>query len=497
MTTKPIETTNPPFKVATYACYFANALGSALGMWLLWNYAYLDFPRNNFYLLLTVVACALAALTCLWTVKFLTQGPLAAGIFSLIISFAAAFAWTPLIGLTVCLLFSIASLSILFLSLLILGLGFIFVCFFFSVHTLYGFTTQDSKAIRDVWSWASLAMTLLVCYGWHEGFAKDYTYQAGFTSSHLFIGVAHQNKQVQKNAVLDEGLVSQSLSAVERLRSDIAQQRDLSLRSVANTKKKISKSLENLQSVQSDEIKRDPEKAKPLINQATALIDRKQRQNFATELLQRAYSLDPLDPVLLRKLGAAEVRTRQYEPALKRFAVALRIEPTKTENWRGYGDAMAMQPVDEASEVELIESSIQAHLAGYWFALDRNEVIRRLNTEPRPFSSERNTKMDLSAKIAIHRIAKLDSQITEALPPLPDLSAYKGFARKFLEHSEKSMNKQSYEEARAYAWNTLAIAPENKEAISILRKIESIERGEKPDGPSLWSRLKNWFKSLF
>jgi tetratricopeptide (TPR) repeat protein len=340
-------------------------------------------------------------------------------------------------------------------------------------------------------------MTLAACFGWYEGFARDYTYQAGFTSSHLFIGRAHQNKQIQKNAVQDEGLVSQSLSAVEKLRNDIALQRDLSLRSISTTKKKISKSLENLQSITSEEIKREPEKAKPLINQATALIERKQRQNFATELLQRAYSLDPLDPVLLRKLGAAEIRTRQYEAALKRFAVALRIEPTKPETWLGYGDAMAMQPVGAASEVEPIESAVQAHLAGYWFSLDRSELIRRLNTEPRPFTTERNTKMDLSAKLALHRIAKVDSQITDTLPPLPDLSAFKDFAQKFLEYSEKNMNRQSYEEARAYALNTLAISPDNKDATRILRSIESIERGEKPEGPSAWSRFKKWIKNIF
>lgn len=497
MTTASIENSYSVTKFQTYACYFANALGTALGTWLLWNYDYLDFPRNNFYLFLTIAVCALASLTCLWTVNLLVPQALEARVFSLITSFAAAFAWSPLIALTVCLLLNIVSPSIFFLSLLILGVCLIAICFFFSVQTIYGFSTQTSRIKRDIWSWLSLAVTLVACFGWYEGFARDYTYQAGFTSSHLFIGRAHQNKQIQKNAIQDEGLVSQSLSAVEKLRNDIAQQRDLSLRSVSITKKKISKSLENLQSITSEEIKRDPEKAKPLINQATALIERKQRQNFATELLQRAYSLDPLDPVLLRKLGAAEIRTQQYEAALKRFAVALRIEPTKPETWLGYGDAMAMQRVDEASEVEPIESAIQAHLAGYWFSLDRNELIRRLNTEPRPFTNERNTKMDLSAKLALHRIAKVDSQITDALPPLPDLSAFKGYAQKFLEYSEKNMNRQSYEEARAYALNTLAIAPDNKDATRILRNIESIERGEKPEGPSAWSRFKKWIKNLF
>lgn len=497
MTTESIETSRSATRLATYVCCFANALGTALGIWLLWNYAYLDFPRNNFYLFLTVAACSLASITCLWTVNLLVPQALGAGILSLITSFAAAFAWSTLIGLTICLLLSIISPSLFFLALLILGIGLIALCLFFSVQTIYGFSTQASKIERDIWSWLSLAMTLLACYGWYEGFARDYTYQAGFTSSHLFIGNAHQNKQLQKDAVRDQGLVSQSLSAVERLRNDLAQQRDLSLRSVSTTKKKISKSLENLQSITSDEITRDPEKAKPLISQANALIERKQRQNFATELLQRAYTLDPLDPVLLKKLGAAEIRTKQYEAALKRFAVALRIEPTKPDTWMGYGDAMAMQPADEGAEVEPIESAIQAHLAGYWFALDRDEVIRRLTAEPRPYTNERNTKMDLSAKLALHRIAKVDSQITDKLPPLPDLSTFKSYAPKFLEHSEKNMNKQSYEEARAYALNTLAIAPENKEAISILKRIAAIERGEKPEGPSAWSRFKKWIKSLF
>ncbi len=497
MTTESIETSHAATRVATYVCYFANALGTALGTWLLWNYAYLDFPRNNFYLFLAIASCALASLTCLWTVNLLVPKALDAGIFSLISSGAAAFAWSTLIGLTICLLLSIISPSILFLSLLILGVGFIAACLFFYVQTIYGFSTQSARIERDIWSWLSLAMTLVACYGWYQGFARDYTYQAGFTSSHLFIGTAQQNKQLQKNAVHDEGLVSQSLSAVEKLRTGIAHQRDLSLNAASTTKKKISKSLENLQSITSDEIKRDPEKAKPLINQANALIERKQRQNFATELLQRAYTLDPLDPVLLKKLGAAEIRTKQYEAALKRFAVALRVEPTKPETWLGYGDAMAMQPADEGFEVEPIESAIQAHLAGYWFALDRGEVIRRLNTEPRPFTNERNTKMDLSAKLAIHRIAKVDSQMTETLPPLPELSAFKSYAPKFLAHSEKYMNMQSYEEARAYALNTLAIAPDNADAIGILKRIAAIERGEKPEGPSLWSRFKKWLKSIF
>jgi hypothetical protein len=105
--------------------------------------------------------------------------------------------------------------------------------------------------------------------------------------------------------------------------------------------------------------------------------------------------------------------------------------------------------------------------------------------------------MDLSAKLAIHRIAKVDSQMTETLPPLPELSAFKSYAPKFLEHSEKYMNMQSYEEARAYAMNTLAIAPDNADAVGILKRIAAIERGEKPEGPSLWSRFKKWLKSIF
>ena len=105
--------------------------------------------------------------------------------------------------------------------------------------------------------------------------------------------------------------------------------------------------------------------------------------------------------------------------------------------------------------------------------------------------------MDLSAKLAMHRIANLDSQIKQDLAQLPELSRFKDFSQKFLDYSEKSMQKQSYDEARAHALNSLAIDPDNKTALSILNKIEAIERGEKPEGPSLWTRFKNWLKSFF
>jgi tetratricopeptide (TPR) repeat protein len=246
-----------------------------------------------------------------------------------------------------------------------------------------------------------------------------------------------------------------------------------------------------------EDITRNSEKAKPLIAQASALLDRKQRQNYATELLQRAYSLDPLDPSLLKKLGAAEVKTQQYEAALSKFAIAIRIEPTKPENWLGYAEAMAMQPAAESLQVVPIESSIQAHLTGYWFSKDRKEYLQRLNLEPRPFTNERNTKMDLSAKLALHRIAKVDAQIKQELTQLPDLSAFKDFEDKFLKFSENSMGQQSYEEARAHALNALSFNQDNKAALSILKKIEAIENGAKPEGPGLWYRFKNWIKSFF
>lgn len=481
----------------TYAFYGVSAVGTMAGAGLLWHYAYFDFPRNNFYLFVMLSASALATLSSILIVNSLAQDSIDGGAFSLASGLVTSFAWSTLISMTVCLLVSVLSVSIFYLSLLVLGTGLILLCFFFSAHTIYGFSTQSHKTQRDGWSWISLALTLAVCYAWYEGVSRDYTYQTGFTSSHLFIGKAHQNKQLQNDEIQDGGLASQALPAIAQLRQEVAQQKDLSLRAIPLTKKKIAKSIEKLQTPLSEEIKRHPEKAKPLIQQASALIERKQRQNFATELLQRAYALDPLDPVLLRKLGAAEVRTHQYDSALTRFAVALRIEPTKPDNWLGYADAMAMQPETEDLAVVQLESSIEAHLTGYWFALDRKEVLRRLNTEPRPFTNEKNTKMDLTAKIAIHRIARVDSQISEELPPLPDLSSFKAYAPKFLEHAEKSMARQSYEEARAHAFNTLAIASDNKAAMVVLRKIEAIERGEKPEGPGVWARFKSWLKRLF
>ena len=158
---------------------------------------------------------------------------------------------------------------------------------------------------------------------------------------------------------------------------------------------------------------------------------------------------------------------------------------------------MAMQAFEDSLEVIPIESSIQAHLTGYWFALNKKEFLQRLSVEPRTFSNERLTKMDLSAKLAIHRIAKLDSKLKKDLTQLPELSAFKDFAQKFLDYSEKSMQRQSYEEARAHALNTLSFIPDNKTAMNILKKIEAIERGEKPEGLSLWTRFKNWLKSYF
>lgn len=484
-------------KFSLFLFYFANALGIATGAWILWNFAYFDFPRNSLYLFIMIASVSFAGLISIWTVESRYPNSFEASLISLLVALTTSFAWFTLVGLVVCLLVSVFSISIFYLSLLILGIGLIGLSFFTTTQAIYGFSLNRSKILRNHWSWTSLALTILACYTWQEGFANDYTYQTGFTSSHLFIGQARQNNQIKPDAIQDKGLAAQSATAVAQLRNEVALQRDLSLASAETAKKKVSKSIEKLQSIPVEEITRNAEKAKPLIAQANALIERKQRQNFATELLQRAYSLDPLDPALLKKLGAAELKTQQYESALSRFAIALRIEPTKPDNWLGYADAMAMQSFEDSLEVIPIESSIQAHLTGYWFALDKKEFLQRLSVEPRPFSNERVTKMDLSAKLAMHRIANLDSQIKQDLAQLPELSRFKDFSQKFLDYSEKSMHKQSYEEARAHVSNSLAIDPDNQTALSILNKIEAIERGEKPEGPSLWTRFKNWLKSFF
>lgn len=484
-------------KFSLFSFYFANALGTAVGACILWNFAYFDFPRNNFYLLLMIASSSFAGLISVWNIESKFPNSFEASFISIFIALTTSFAWFTLVGLVACLLVSVFSISIFYLSLLILGLGLIGICFFSTTQATYGFSLNRSKILRNHWSWISLALTILTCYTWQEGFANDYTYQTGFTSSHLFIGKARQNNQIKPEAIPDRGLAAQSAMAVAQLRNEVALQRDLSLASAETAKKKIGKSIEKLQAIPVENITRNTEKAKPLIAQASALIERKQRQNFATELLQRAYSLDPLDPVLLNKLGAAELKTQQYESALSRFAIALRIEPTKPNNWLGYADAMAMQAFEDSLEVIPIEFSIQAHLTGYWFALNKKEFLQRLSIEPRPFSNEKITKMDLSAKLALHRIAKLDYQIKQDLTQLPEMSAFKDFSQKFLDYSERSMQKQSYEEARAHALNSLAINPDNKTALSILAKIEAIERGEKPEGPSLWTKFKNWLKSFF
>jgi len=484
-------------KFSLFSFYLANALGTAAGAWILWNFAYFDFPRNSLYLLLMITSSSFACLISIWTVESKYPNSFEASFISIFIALTTSFAWFTLVGLVACLLLSVFSISIFYLSLFILGIGLIGVSFFATTQTIYGFSLNRSKILRNHWSWASLALTTLACYTWQEGFANDYTYQTGFTSSHLFIGKARQNNQIKPDTIQDKGLAAQSATAVAQLRNEVALQRDLSLASAETTKKKVGKSIERLQSIPVEDITRNIEKAKPLITQASALIERKQRQNFATELLQRAYSLDPLDPALLKKLGTAELKTQQYESALSRFAIALRIEPTKPDNWLGYADAMAMQAFEDSLEVIPIESSIQAHLTGYWFALNKKEFLQRLSVEPRTFSNERLTKMDLSAKLAIHRIAKLDSQLKKDLTQLPELSALKDFAQKFLDYSEKSMQRQSYEEARAHALNTLSFIPDNKTAMNILKKIEAIERGEKPESPSLWTRFKNWLKSFF
>ena len=484
-------------KFSLFSFYLANALGTAAGAWILWNFAYFDFPRNSLYLLLMIASSSLACLITIWTVESKYPNSFEASFISIFIALTTSFAWFTLIGLVACLLLSVFSISIFYLSLFVLGIGLICISLFITTQAIYGFSLNQSKILRSHWSWAGLALTSLACYTWQEGFANDYTYQTGFTSSHLFIGKARQNNQIKPDTIQDKGLAAQSATAVAQLRNEVALQRDLSLASAETTKKKIGKSIERLQSIPVEDITRNIEKAKPLITQASALIERKQRQNFATELLQRAYSLDPLDPALLKKLGTAELKTQQYESALSRFAIALRIEPTKPDNWLGYADAMAMQAFEDSLEVIPIESSIQAHLTGYWFALNKKEFLQRLSVEPRTFSNERLTKMDLSAKLAIHRIAKLDSQLKKDLTQLPELSAFKDFAQKFLDYSEKSMQRQSYEEARAHALNTLSFIPDNKTAMNILKKIEAIERGEKPEGLSLWTRFKNWLKSFF
>jgi tetratricopeptide (TPR) repeat protein len=484
-------------KFSLFSFYLANALGTAAGAWILWNFAYFDFPRNSLYLFLMIASSSFAGLISKWTVDSKYPNSFEAGFISIFIALTTSFAWFTLVGLVTCLLVSVFSISIFYLSLFILGIGLIGVSFFATTQAIYGFSLNRSTILRNHWSWASLALTTLACYTWQEGFANDYTYQTGFTSSHLFIGKARQNNQIKSDTIQDKGLAAQSATAVAQLRNEVALQRDLSLASAETTKKKVGKSIEKLQSIPVEDITRNAEKAKPLITQASALIERKQRQNFATELLQRAYSLDPLDPALLKKLGTAELKTQQYESALSRFAIALRIEPTKPDNWLGYADAMAMQAFEDSLEVIPIESSIQAHLTGYWFALNKKEFLQRLSVEPRTFSNERLTKMDLSAKLAIHRIAKLDSQLKKDLTQLPELSAFKDFAQKFLDYSEKSMLRQSYEEARAHALNTLSFIPDNKTALNILKKIEAIERGEKPEGLSLWTRFKNWLKSFF
>jgi tetratricopeptide (TPR) repeat protein len=480
-----------------FAFYFTSAVGTAAGSWLLWNFAYFDFPRNNFYLLLMIAAGSFAGLAAIWTVNTKFPNSYKVSAPALLIGVFIAFAWFTLTSLVVCLLVSVFSASIFYLSLLIIGTGLIYVGFIVSTQTIYGFSLSRSPVLRNYYSWASLALTLLACYVWQEGFANDYNYQAGFTSSHLFIGKARHNYQIKPSDIQDKGLAPQSATAVAKLRSEISQQRDLSLESVETIKKTVGKSVEKLQSMPLEEITRHPEKAKPLIAQASALLERNQRQNFATELLQRAYSLDPLDPSLLKKLGAAEMKTQQYELALSRYAIALRIEPTKPDNWLGYADAMAMQPSEESLQVIPIESSIQAHLAGYWFAQDKKEFIKRLKVEPRPFTTEHNTKMDLSSKLALHRIARVDSQIKIELSQLPNMLAFKNFEGNFLEYAEKTMNMQSFEEARAHALNTLAFNPDNKTALRILKEIEAIELGAKPEKPGLWYRFINWIKSFF
>ena len=75
--------------------------------------------------------------------------------------------------------------------------------------------------------------------------------------------------------------------------------------------------------------------------------------------------------------------------------------------------------------------------------------------------------------------------------------AFKNFEGNFLEYAEKTMNMQSFEEARAHALNTLAFNPDNKAALRILKEIEAIELGAKPEKPGLWYRFKNWIKSFF
>jgi len=497
MNIESIQDRNSYKRFTLFSFYLANALGIAAGAWILWNFAYFDFPRNSLYLFIMIGSGSFAGLISIWTVDSKYPNSFEASLISLLVALTTSFAWFTLVGLVVCLLVSVFSISIFYLALFILGIGLIGLSFFATTQAIYGFSLNRSKILRNHWSWTSLALTILACYTWQEGFANDYTYQTGFTSSHLFIGQARQNNQIKPDAIQDKGLAAQSATAVAQLRNEVALQRDLSLASAETAKKRVSKSIERLQSIPVEDITRNAEKAKPLIAQASALIERKQRQNFATELLQRAYSLDPLDPALLKKLGAAELKTQQYESALSRFAIALRIEPTKPDNWLGYADAMAMQAFEDSLEVIPIESSIQAHLTGYWFALDKKEFLQRLSVAPRPFSNDRITKMDLSAKLAIHRIAKLDSQTRQDLVRLPELSTFKDFAQKFLDYSEKSMQKQSYEEARVHALNSLAINPDNKTALGILKKIEAIERGEKPEGPSLWTRFKNWLKSFF
>ena len=84
--------------------------------------------------------------------------------------------------------------------------------------------------------------------------------------------------------------------------------------------------------------------------------------------------------------------------------------------------------------------------------------------------------------------------------PLKSLNVSYPFSRAlptFLDYSEKSMQRQSFEEARAHALNSLAVSPDNKTALNILKKIEAIERGEKPEVPGLWTRFKNWLKKFF
>ena len=481
-------------------------IGAALGVWLTWNFDYIDFSRHFGYGILIGATGLLIVGAMLWFVwsQYKTLGNQIAPFqpFRLGVVCVNAFSWVSLIALTACLMVTTLAFTFYSLSLFVIGLGVIAMSATFCFNTLYGFAIHGPLVRRDAWSWLSLLATVLCAAVLVHGFSQDHKFATGFISSQLFLGEGRTNKQLQASDIPEELQAEQAHEKIAQIRTQIARQADLSVQNAPEVLRQVGGAIEQLKQLPSAfEVERQPDQAQKLRDQAIVLLDRNQRINFAKELLQRAFTLDPLDPELLRRLGDAEWKTALPINALQRFLLVLRLEPTKPENWLGYAKSLAVQA--KTKEALSIDQSVQANLAGYWFSADRNKAINKLTELAQASEKGLQARATLAAILSLNRIAHYDkgSTLGSQTQPLPNSRAFESFSTKFLAQAKEDMAAQSWLSAKAFAEYTLVTEPNNetsksKQAQSIIQEVDRILSGQPSKPPTIWGRIWNWFKSL-